>query len=76
MIVRLKSMFLLLGGDVEQLEDGGYFESIISGDGEMLNGIEPNQRQVSRSKIKPVKKVASSTPAKLNEKMRNIRYQL
>jgi hypothetical protein len=42
----------------------------------MLNGIEPNQRQVSRSKIKPVKKVASSTPARLNDKMRNIRYQL
>jgi len=35
-----------------------------------------NVRNGSRSKNRPVKKPIGGTPARLNEKMRNIRYQL
>lgn len=73
MIVRLKSMFLLLGGDINRLEDESEMEKIIKGDVETNTQIMRNN---ARSKTKSNKKPIGGTPARLNEKMRNIRYQL
>lgn len=38
--------------------------------------VSSNVRNGSRAKNRPMKKPIGGTPARLNEKMRNIRYQL
>jgi hypothetical protein len=69
MMVRLKSMYLLLGGDIIQLQKGSLFEPYYQNSEESMG---------LRRKEKPAKsnRRNHSAPNRLDEKMSNIRNQL
>ncbi len=68
-IVRLKSLYVLLGGDINRLQEGSLFERYYE---------HPEDAIALRRKEKSHKssKRSGSAPSRLNEKMLNIRYQL
>ena len=71
-MVRLKSMYVLLGGDIHHLQKGGIFEKYYSS-----SGSDTEDSPVLRRKQKSHKhKRSSSAPNRQNEKMVSIRYQL
>ncbi len=63
MLVRLKSMFLLLGGDVQKLEQDSYLDRVHSWQADTQNLASRNH---SRTKLKPQKKIIGGTPARMN----------
>lgn len=68
-IVRLKSMFVLLGGDINLLQRESYFEQYYAAgeDAVALRRKEKMHKSVRRT---------HSAPGRQNEKMINIRFQL
>jgi len=69
MMIRLKSMYILMGGDINTLQRESYFEKYYQV-GEESMGLRRKDKagKVSRRNF--------SAPNRMNDKMVNIRYQL
>ena len=65
MMTRLKSMYLLLGGDMHELQKGNLFERL-------FKNTDANKKE----KVSKALRRFSSGPSKMNDKILSIRYQL
>lgn len=70
MMVRLKSMYILMGGDINRLQRASLFERYYQGQDEQMD-----LRRKDKSGKTPSRKPPHA-PNRINEKMVNIRYQL
>lgn len=69
MMIRLKSMYILMGGDINKLQRSSLFEKYYQNLDEQMD-----LRKKDKSGKTPRK--AFNVPNRMNEKMINIRYQL
>jgi hypothetical protein len=67
-MVRLKSMYVLLGGDINRLQRASIFERYYSGGEEQMD--------LRRKETPKTPRKACAVPNRMNEKMLNIRFQL
>lgn len=76
MMVRLKSMYILMGGDINRLQRGSLFERYYGGGEEAmdLRRKESGGKEAREAPKTPRK--SSGVPNRMNEKMLNIRFQL
>ena len=67
-MIRLKSLYILLGGDINHLQKNSILEKYYNQSEEAVNlRRKDNQKHVKRN---------SSAPGRMNDKMLNIRFQL
>lgn len=73
MMVRLKSMYILMGGDINRLQRNSIFERYYGAAQEEPLDLRSSEREreVARTPRKSV-----GVPNRMNEKMLNIRFQL
>jgi hypothetical protein len=73
MMVRLKSMYILMGGDINRLQRGSLFEKYYGG-GEEAMDLRKKEKEGRDAPKTPRK--SSGAPNRMNDKMLNIRFQL
>ena len=67
-MVRLKSMYVLLGGDINHLQQASLFKKYYT-HGEEAIGLRKKEKSKSGRR-------GNSAPGRYDDKMKNIRYQL
>lgn len=67
-MIRLKSMFVLMGGDINRLQSESLFERYYRGSNDEQMGLRRKEKHKSRRSV--------GQPSRMSDKMINLRYQL